>query len=177
VGLPEPGRAIGLGGIAKGYAVDRAAAVLRSAGFLNFYIDGGGDVLVSGRRGPRPWHVGVRNPRGGRNAILAVLSLEEGAVVTSGDYERYREIDGVRYHHIIDPRTGWPARESIAVTVYAPSAEAADALATAAFVLGPEAGSALIEDTPDTEALFVGAGGQVHVTSGWARLAGVETSR
>jgi FAD:protein FMN transferase len=170
LGLADPGMALGLGGIAKGYAVDRAAAVLEQAGFHNFYVDGGGDVRVRGERNGRPWRVGVRNPRGARDDLIAVLTLRDGAVVTSGDYERFRIVDGVQLHHIIDPRTGWPAQGLISVTVVGPSAEAADALATAAFVLGPEDGRELIESEPNTEALLVDPDGRVHMTSGFRGL-------
>jgi len=171
--LPSEGMALGLGGIAKGYAIDRVATLLRGADIDNFYVDGGGDVLVSGRNGDRPWRVGVRDPRGQANELIAVVETESGAVVTSGDYERFRVVDGVRYHHIIDVRTGWPAQACQAVTVVAPSAESADALATAIFVLGPDEGLRLAVDAPDTEALIVDAAGSLVTTPGFGAVARV----
>lgn len=166
LGLAAPGMAIGLGGIAKGYAIDRASAVLRAAGLLNHYIDGGGDIRVQGTRGGRPWRVGIRHPRGGPLDLLTVVESSGGAVVTSGDYERFRELDGVRYHHIIDPRTGRPASKCRAVTVVHPQAETADALATAVFVLGPREGLAFAR-REGAEALVVDAQGKVHRSEGF----------
>lgn len=140
--LPK-GMSIGLGGIAKGYAVDRAAAVLSARGFKDSLVDGGGDVLASGTRYGQPWRLGVQDPRAEHGALLGVVEVSNAAVVTSGDYERFRIVDGVRYHHIIDPRTGWPARASIAVTVIAKSAEAGVALEKGVFILGGQDGMAL----------------------------------
>lgn len=168
--LPEPGMAIGLGGVAKGYGVDRAAAVLHEAGLTNFYIDGGGDVYVAGDAGDRPWRVGIRDPRGDRDDLIAIVDAESSAVVSSGDYERFRVVAGVRYHHILDPRTGWPASNSQAVSVVAESAEWADAMATAVFVLGPEAGLTLIDSIPNAEALVVDSSGQVRVSHGFHEI-------
>ncbi len=168
--LPAPGMALGLGGIAKGYGIDRAAETLRSHGIESFYIDGGGDVVVAGGRGGEPWRVGVRAPRGGRTDLIGVLRVHDGAVATSGDYERVRVIDGRRYHHIIDPRTGYPTEGMWSVTVFAPTAERADALATAVFVLGAEEGLALIEAEPNSEALAVDDTGSRHVTGGFGAM-------
>jgi thiamine biosynthesis lipoprotein len=160
--LPDAGMALGLGGIAKGYGIDRAGAVLRQAGYRDFYVDGGGDVLASASDAERPWRVGIRDPRGGASELIGTVVLRDGAVVTSGDYERFVEVDGVRYHHIIDARTGWPARGCQSVTVVAPTAERADALATALFVMGPEAAERFVAETGDVEALVVDAEGTVH---------------
>ena len=167
IGLPEPDMAIGLGGVAKGYGVDRAAAVLREAGLNNFYIDGGGDVYVAGDAGDRPWRVGIRDPRGNRDDLIAIVEAESSAVVSSGDYERYRVVAGVRYHHIIDPRTGWPADQCQAVSIIAESAEWADAMATGVFVLGPDAGLSLIDGIENTEALIVDSSGRIRVSQGF----------
>lgn len=171
VHLIEAGMAIGLGGIAKGYGVDRAADVLRAGGCANFFIDGGGDVLVSGSKHGKPWRVGIQHPRKARGELLAVVEADSGAVVSSGDYERFREVDGVRYHHIIDLRTGRPARKCQAVTIIAPSAERADALATAVFVLGPEEGLELIRQEPGADALVVDHAGRIWTTEGFTRRA------
>jgi thiamine biosynthesis lipoprotein len=134
--LPEPGMRIDLGGIAKGYAVDQAVTVLRAQGFSDFLINAGGDVYVSGRnQDGTSWRVGIRHPRR-KEDLIATLECTDGAVATSGDYERFFEIDGTRYHHIIDPRTGYPATASRSATVLARTAEEADALATALFIRG-----------------------------------------
>ena len=140
--LPDEEIEIGVGGIGKGYGVDRAVATLEQHGIHSYIVDGGGDVRVraDGRR--RPWRVGIAHPRR-PDRLLGQLSVERGAVVSSGDYERYFERDGRRYHHILDPRTARPARKSVAVTVLADRAAEADALSTGLFVLGPKAGIAL----------------------------------
>lgn len=159
-----PGLAVDLGGIAKGYAVDRAAEVLRDAGVTQASINAGGDLRLLGNRQGRPWRIGIQHPRQS-GELLAVLSLSDQAVVTSGDYERFFEIDGVRYHHIFDPATGQPSHASQSVTIVAASATLADALATAAFVLGPEAGLILLE-SQGADGILVGADGQLLTTRG-----------
>jgi thiamine biosynthesis lipoprotein len=171
VGLSRAGMALGLGGIAKGYAIDRAAFVLRHRGFRDFLVNGGGDVLTAGTRAGQPWRVGVRSPRGKENELVARLNLSGGAVVTSGDYERFKIVDGVRYHHIIDPRTGRPAKSSRSVTIVAPGAEEADVLATAVFVLGPGKGLDLVSQRSDTEAFVIDASGKFWMTAGFRQLA------
>jgi thiamine biosynthesis lipoprotein len=144
------GMRIGISGIGKGYGVDRAASVLEERGFTSYLVDGGGDVRLSGR----PWTVGVAHPRRS-GELLGRLEVSEGSIVTSGDYYRYFERDGLRYHHILDPRSGMPARVAVAVTLIAPDATSADALATGLFVLGPERGIELAESLPGVEVLFV----------------------
>jgi thiamine biosynthesis lipoprotein len=169
VRLERKGMAIGLGGIAKGYAVDRAAAVLRDAGFTDTLVAGAGDMLASGTKGGRPWRLGVQDPRGERGAILGTVELSDRAISTSGDYERFRIADGVRYHHIIDPRTGWPARECQSATVAARSAEESDVLATAIFVLGPVKGLELALNS-GADTLIVDAAGKRLGTSLFASM-------
>lgn len=168
--LPDPGMAIGLGGIAKGYAIDRAGLKLRQAGIQNFMVYGGGDILVAGQIGDRSWRLGIRDPRGGPADLIKKLSVQDGAVVTSGDYERFKLVNGRRYHHIIDPRTGWPAEGCRSVTVYSSTAERADVLATAVFVLGPDEGLELVEALEDSEALVVDSSGEIMMTSGFGAL-------
>jgi thiamine biosynthesis lipoprotein len=136
--LERPGMQVGLGGIAKGWAVDRASAALRSAGLRHFLVQAGGDLYASGRRGSRPWRVGLRDPRGGPAEAFAWLDIRDRALSTSGDYERFFERDGVRYHHLIDPRTCRPAAASRAASVLAGSAVEAEILGKAAFALGGE---------------------------------------
>ena len=168
VQLRRKGMRITLGGIAKGYAVDRAVKLLHRHGFKDFLLQAGGDLYISGRRGDRPWRVGVRDPRGDASTPFALVELEDRTFSTSGDYERSVIVDGVRYHHILDPATGHPAMRCRSVTVLARDAFTADAWSTALFVLGPEKGMALVEKRPDLEAVFVDALSQVHASSGLA---------
>jgi len=126
---------IDLGGIAVGFAVDRAVEILQNFGAKAGLIDAGGDIRVFGER---DWRLGVQSPRG--ESLSLVLILRNGAVSTSGDYRRFFEVQGKRYTHIIDPRSGYPADRCVAVTVKAPSCIEADVYATALFVMGPDEG-------------------------------------
>lgn len=164
--LSRPGMRVHLGGIGKGYAVDRAAALLRSRGFMHFMIQAGGDLYVAGRRGARPWRVAIQDPRGSEGTMFATIDLTDEAFSTSGDYARAFMKDGRRYHHILDPDTGQPARLSRSVTIVSDRATLADALSTAVFIVGPEQGMALIERLPQIEGVIVTAGNTVLVSSG-----------
>ncbi len=164
--IGRAGMRVHLGGIGKGYAVDRAVALLRQAGLADFLIQAGGDLYVAGRDGERPWHLGIQDPRGQADAVFATLDLSEATLSTSGDYERFFERDGVRYHHILDPATGQPARGCRSVTIVSRTATVADGLSTGVFILGPEKGLALAERLPDVEALIVSADNRVLVSSG-----------
>ncbi len=162
----EKGTALDLGAVAKGYALDRAAAALKRLGVEHALINAGGDIIVvGGKTDETPWRVGVRDPRtpGG---VVAIAELTEGAIVTSGDYERYFESDGVRWHHILDPKTGYPATGMQSVTIVAPDGVTADALATGVFVLGPEKGMRLIEETPDVDGFCIDGEGRISMSSG-----------
>ncbi len=152
--LPDRSMKVGIAGIGKGYGVDRAAAVLESRGIRDYIVDGGGDIRLASSPGRRPWTVGIAHPRR-PGALWGAISRSSGAIVTSGDYEAYFVEEGVRYHHILDPRTGRPSTGASAVTVIAPDATAADALATGLMVLGPERGLTLVESIPGVEALFL----------------------
>lgn len=164
--LPVSGTEIDLGGIAKGYVVDRAVSVLRTNGITSASVDAGGDIrVIGGKPDGSPWRIGVRHPRE-RERIIAVLELRDSAVVTSGDYERYFLLDGTRYHHILDPDTGRPAAGLASVTVVAADATTADALSTAVFVMGRERGLALIESLPGVEAILVTGELKVILSSG-----------
>jgi thiamine biosynthesis lipoprotein len=168
--------ALDLGGIAKGEAIDRALAVLAAAGCAGGLVEIGGDLRCFGRRpGGRPWEILVRDPyRPGESC--ASLEVGEGALCTSGDYFRYTEIEGRRYSHILDPRTGRPAGQASSVTVLAPRAVVADAWATALSVLGPE-GLDRVESRPGLEALMIvgGPGRSRHLaTSGFPPTTGPE---
>lgn len=134
--LRRSGMAVGLGGVAKGYAAGKAGDVLAGRGIKNFVVDAGGDLYYSGRAGERPWTGGLRSPDGG--IALRFMIKRDCAVVTSGDYENFFVYGGKRYHHIIDPATGYPAEGPRSVTVFAADPAAADAYATAFFVLGRE---------------------------------------
>ena len=164
VELPA-GMKLGLGGIAKGYGVDRAMKILMDHGIRNALVDAGGDMKILGKKFGEPWEIAIKHPRRKEKA-LAALNLTNTCLVTSGDYERFFELEGKRYHHIIDPRTGYPARGCMSASVVAPNAEYADALATSMCVLGPEKGLELIERLPKIEAVLVGMDGKVHVSSG-----------
>lgn len=168
--LPRPGMLLGLGGIAKGYALDRAAEALRREGIRSFLLSAGGQVLVGEpRAGLRPWRIGVRDPRGDTDDYFTRLEITNASISTSGDYERYFIADGVRYHHVLDPRTGRPARGLRSVAVVSRDATLADALSTALMVIGPEKGLALVRKTPGVEALMVDEQGRVHASPGLRR--------
>ena len=158
-----------LGGIGKGYAVDRAAAIMRGRGINDFMIQSGGDLYVAGRRGDRPWRAGIQDPRGPAGSIFAAMDLTDSAFSTSGDYERFFMKDGRRYHHIIDPDLGEPARGCRSVTIVTPRAVVADGLSTGVFILGPEKGMALIERLQGVEGVIVTDSNNLLVSSGLAR--------
>lgn len=168
VRFSRPGMSLDLGAIAKGTAVDRALERLRREGIVGGRVDAGGNQGVFGRPEQGDvWLFGVKHPRE-EEGVLGVVGLTQGAVSTSGDAERGFWKDGVRYGHILDPRTGQPASGVLSVTVVAPTAEAADAWSTALYVLGREAGLAfLAREHPDARALYVepgGAPGQFRVS-------------
>jgi thiamine biosynthesis lipoprotein len=166
VKLAKAGMSIDLGAIAKGYAVDRAVTVLKQYGISDAIVNLGGDIMAIGRKPDgRAWKIGIQHPRE-KERVLASLKINNQAVVTSGDYERFFFVQGERYHHILKPQTGWPAKECQSVTVIAQEALAADALATGVFILGPKKGLALIEGLKETEALIVNAAGEVSISSG-----------
>lgn len=166
VGFELEGMSIDLGGVAKGYAVDRAVEVLRKQGFDSGFVDAGGDGMFFGTKPDGlPWIVGLRNPDNKTESII-VLKILDMAVATSGNYERYFN-ESARLSHISDPRTGYSSQNLISATVIAASAMEADALATAVFVLGPDEGMELIEKTEDTEALLITPERQILKSSGF----------
>jgi len=164
--LKRKGMSVNLGGIGKGYAVDRGVAILRRRGLSDFMIQAGGDLYVAGRRGDRPWKLGIRDPRGPADRSFAALELSNGTFSTSGDYERFFMKDGRRYHHILDLRIGEPARGCRSVTLVTDRAVLADALAKGVFILGPQAGMALIERLPHVEGVIVSSTNEVLVSPG-----------
>jgi len=145
VRLKKRGMKLGLGGVAKGWAVDRAVSALRGLGLRDFFVQAGGDLYAAGHRGDRPWRVGVRDPRGVKDSYFAQLEISDAAFSTSGDYERYFIADGTRYHHIIDPRTCFPATASRSATILARNAVDAEFLTKATFILGGQKALELAE--------------------------------
>ncbi len=164
--ITRPDVRIHPGGIGKGYAVDKAVTLLRRAGLRHFMVQAGGDLYVAGTAGATPWRLGIQDPRGPAGEPFALLELTDATLSTSGDYERFFEHDGVRYHHLLEPATGQPARGTRSVTVVTRTATWADGLSTGVFILGPERGMALVERLPDVEAVIVTADNQVRVSSG-----------
>lgn len=163
--LEKQGMRIHLGGIGKGYAVERSAALLRDRGYRDFLIQSGGDLYVAGLSGGQPWRLGIADPRKPTQSF-GTLDLIDGTFSTSGDYERAFVQDGVRYHHLIDPSTGYPAKGTRSVTVVTNQPVLADGLSTGVFILGPSRGMALVERLPDVEAVIVTESNQVLVSSG-----------
>ena len=167
---------INLGGIAKGYVVEHAAAMLRQRGVEHALLNAGGDTRVIGDRRGQPWIVGIRHPRVA-DEVVTKLPLVDEAISTSGDYERYFEENGRRYHHIINPATGRPTEGILTVTVIGPDGTMTDGLDTAIFVMGVEKGLKLIESYPDYETIIVDAAGKVSYSKGPdARLAELHSS-
>ena len=165
VGFSVPGVRIDLGGIAKGYAVDLAVERARELGIKNMLVSAGGDTRILGDRNGRPWIIGVRHPVD-RNRVIAKIPLVNEAISTSGDYERYFDEDGVRYHHIIDPKTGDSARSVRSVTILGRHAMDTDALSTSVFVLGAARGLALLESLPHIEGIIVDSEANLLFSSG-----------
>jgi thiamine biosynthesis lipoprotein len=163
--LAHAGMRVNLGGIGKGYAIDRGVAILRARGFNDFLIQSGGDLYAAGRRAGQPWRLGIQDPRGPGGQAFARVAVSDATFSTSGDYERAFVKDGVRYHHIIDPATGEPARGCRSTTVMAPSAVMADALSKSVFLLGVDKGMALFERL-HVEAVVVTPKNEVLVTPG-----------
>jgi thiamine biosynthesis lipoprotein len=156
---------IDLGGFAKGHAVDNAAAILKRRGIRHAIVSAGGDSRVIGDRRGRPWTIGVRDPRR-PGEVVALLPLEDVAVSTSGDYERYFVLDGVRCHHLIDPKTGISPSSVRSVTIVADDGLTSEALSKSVFVLGLEKGMRLIESQRGVDAVVVDAEGVLHYSSG-----------
>ncbi len=166
--LTDPDAAIDLGFIAKGYIADRIRDYLVSKNVTSAIINLGGNILCIGSRPDKnPFRVAVQYPFGQTGDMITTLSIRDQSVVTSGVYERFVEADGVRYHHILDPRTGYPAENNLlSVTIITDSSTDADALSTACFLLGLSDGMALIESLSDTEALFITDDYELHYSSG-----------
>ena len=165
IAFAEPGVRINLGGIAKGYVVERGIDILRIAGVRHAIVSAGGDSRLLGDRRGYPWMVGIRDPRKDGEVAISV-PLEDEAISTSGDYERYFEEDGVRYHHIIAPSTGAPATGVHSATVFGPDAVITDALSTSVFVMGVDQGLRLIATLPDYESIVIDDRGRIYYSDG-----------
>jgi FAD:protein FMN transferase len=165
VRFTKPGVRIDLGGFAKGHAVDNCVAILQRHGINEAIVSAGGDSRVLGDRRGRPWTVAIRDPRCS-DGVVAVLPLEDVSISTSGDYERYFEQDGVRFHHLIDPHTGESPRDLRSVTILAPDGLTSEALSKTVFVLGAKRGFELIESMPDVDAVVVDAAGVLRFSAG-----------
>ncbi|MGB2342544.1 MAG: FAD:protein FMN transferase [Flavobacteriaceae bacterium] len=160
--LPEKGMKIGFGGIGKGYAADQAKELLINKGVKGGIINASGDMNTWGKQPDgSPWTVGIVNPMN-KEKVFSWFSLKHDAVVTSGNYEKFTLIDGERFSHIIDPRTGIPSKGIISSTIFANKAELADALATATFVMGAESGMFLIDQLPNIEAILIDDKGVIY---------------
>lgn len=159
VAFARPGMRIDLGGIAKGYAVDNAVAILQAAGVTHAVVTAGGDSRLIGDHRGRPWMLGIKHPRGEEHVIT--LPLADAAVSTSGDYERYFDEDGVRFHHIIDPAKGDSPRDLLSVTILADRSIDADALSTTVFVMGPQKGLKLVNSLAGVSAILIDQTGKV----------------
>jgi thiamine biosynthesis lipoprotein len=163
--LDKEGVKISLGGIAKGYAVDRASKVLLDGGLTAFFVQAGGDLYTHGTKPDgSEWQAGIRDPRGKDGSFFAMLPVSDHAFSTAGDYERSYVIDGKRYHHIIDPRTGHPATACRSVTIWAPTALQADGVDDAVFILGPDKGLKLVESLDGVGAVIVDAKNNLYVS-------------
>lgn len=166
--LSKSGMRLDLGGIAKGHAADLAAQILREAGADRAIVDLGGNIYAVGekKRGT-PWTIGIRDPETNRGAPILSIPVSNASVVTSGAYERFFVEGGRRYHHIVNPRTGWPAETGLlSVTIVSPNSMRADALSTSAFLLGAKEGLALVEAEPEAEAIIIDAKRRIYATSG-----------
>jgi len=165
VAFTREGVRINLGGIAKGYVVERGVDILRLRGIQHAVVTAGGDSRLLGDRRGRPWMVGIRHPRE-EGEVAISLPLTDEAISTSGDYERYFDEDGVRYHHIIRPSTGAPAEGMHSATVIGPDAVITDALSTSVFIMGVDAGLALIAALPDYESIVIDAQDRIYYSDG-----------
>ena len=159
---------IDLGGIAKGYAVDNCVALLKTRGVKEALVMAGGDSRVLGDKRGRPWMIGIRDPRR-KSTVVAMIPLADAAISTSGDYERYFEADGVRYHHILDPRTGLPATGVRSVTIVGPDATTTEGISKSVFIMGPERGIRFAESLAGIDAVIIDGDGDMHYTAGLRR--------
>lgn len=164
--LPEKGMRLDLGAIAKGYAADEAARIISNHGITRAMIDLGGNIYAMGEKATKkPWVIGIRDPEEARGQPILSLPVSNMSIVTSGVYERFFEENGVRYHHILDPKTGYPSNNGlVSVTIVTPVSINADALSTSTFLMGTEGGMRLVSEVPETDAIFINDKKEVRVT-------------
>jgi len=167
IAFGRPGMRVDLGGIAKGYAVDRGIEILKAAGFGRAMVNAGGDTRIVGDRFGKPWVIGIRHPDD-KDKVVLRMPLQDAAFSTSGDYERFFDEGGIRYHHIIDPKTGKSPHAVRSATIIASTATRTDGLSKAVFILGPVAGIEFINGLPDADAIVVAADGKVSYSKGLA---------
>jgi len=163
--IDRPGMRVHLGGIGKGYAIDRAIALLKDRGLKDFLIQAGGDLYAAGTNDGAPWKLAIADPRGTHDPF-ATLQISDGTFSTSGDYERFFMKDGKRYHHLLDPDFGEPAMWCRSVTIVTNRAVMADVLSTGVFIMGPAEGMKLIEQLPDVEGVIVTSDNEVLISTG-----------
>jgi thiamine biosynthesis lipoprotein len=163
--LKRRAMAIDLGGIAKGYAVDRAFELLRGLGYKDLIVNAGGDLRAGGIKNSQPWTIGIQDPRNSQK-IMAKISVSDSAVATSGDYEKFFIHGDKRYHHLLDPKEGFPAKECQSATVVCKEGIMADGFATAVFILGPEKGYSLCQKLAGVDCLIVDQNGKIFSTPG-----------
>jgi thiamine biosynthesis lipoprotein len=168
VRFSQPGVRIDLGGIAKGWAVDQGIELLRAAGVAHAFVTAGGDTRIIGDRFGQPWMVGIRDPRA-EDKVVVRIPLVDAALSTSGDYERFFEAEGVRYHHILSPSTGRPASAVRSVTIIGPTATRTDGLSKTIFVLGIERGMQVLDRAGDVDAIAIDKDGKVYYSKGLAK--------
>ena len=174
VQFSQKGVRIDLGGIAKGYSVDRGIDILKSFGYAHAFVGAGGDSRIVGDRFGKPWIVGIRDPMKGEGNVIARIPLVDAAISTSGDYERFFEEGGVRYHHIIDPHTGHSASKVRSATVIGPNATRTDGLSKTAFVLGPDKALEIYNRLDDIDAIIVRLDGSIAYSKGMQRARDAE---
>jgi thiamine biosynthesis lipoprotein len=168
VSFARNGMEVTLDGIAKGYIIDRAMALLRRQDIRHALINAGGDIVVHGGKGEdKPWKIGIQEPWD-RKRYVDVVTLNSGAIATSGNYEVFFDRQKL-FHHLIVPNTGSPAHDIASVSIQATTAMGADALATTAYVMGPANGAKFINQTPDIEGLIINSRKQKISSSGWKR--------
>jgi thiamine biosynthesis lipoprotein len=161
----KPGVGIDTGGIAKLYGIEEAVKILKKNGITSALIDLGGDVYAMGSKNGQPWKVGVRNPRS--NDLIDTVEVTDKFVITSGDYERFFEKDGVRYHHLMDPATGYPARGLISVTIVCPDSSLVDGLSSSIFIMGREKGFELAKKLGSVEVMAITENQEIFYTQGF----------
>lgn len=166
--LTKPGMMLDLGGIAKGYSADVISQMLTAEGIKSAIIDLGGNIFAHGEKVTGDsWKIGIQNPFSTRGEIVGAITVKNKSIVTSGVYERYIEVDGVKYHHILNPETGYPYENNIAgITIISDKSSTGDALSTSVFALGVEEGTKFVESLNGVDAIFVTKNNEIYLTSG-----------